>query len=285
MLLSHCSSVSVFDTVVKVHTLIGVISVVYIIMLLAVIFYCLQRYYRTYIPKCQLWQYLQYLEISMKEALQNFKKSQAYQAKFTQAMAHEIQTPLTIIRGHIETNPHLQFPALIPAIERIVRCMNSAVFFSSLDIEQPSIRNTLSLAKLIQDSLENHQYYIDQKHITLHQHIAADITLIGNPITLELAFSNIISNAIKYIGTGKKCITITARQSIHYIYISIKDTGKGMDEHTQAQLFDPFSKKGDSSGFGIGLSLVKKIVDHHDGSISVESILHKGTTVTLQFAR
>jgi signal transduction histidine kinase len=100
---------------------------------------------------------------------------------------------------------------------------------------------------------------------------------------LQRVFSNLLDNALKY-SREKGLITITTQHTDQYIMVKIKDRGTGIASKDLPYIFDPFyqghgEKRG--KGYGLGLAVVKAIVDGHGGKISVESELGEGTAVTV----
>jgi len=109
---------------------------------------------------------------------------------------------------------------------------------------------------------------------------------IADPQALERAFINILSNAYKYT-PSKKRISFTARHVGPTVRIEISDNGFGIAEDELSRVFDPFYRVRDGAtsstgGVGLGLSLVKRTIEYHNGRISLRSKRGKGTTVTIE---
>lgn len=121
-----------------------------------------------------------------------------------------------------------------------------------------------------------------------------DITLVGDDIEevavncdrslLELVWNNLISNAIKFTDAGG-IITLSLKKENGFAVVTVKDTGCGMSEETAARVFDRFYQ-GDTSrsseGNGLGLTLVKKVMNLIGGQISVQSRINEGTAITVK---
>jgi len=104
--------------------------------------------------------------------------------------------------------------------------------------------------------------------------------IFGDRLSLSEVFVNIIGNSIKYSPDGTR-VTLKADLQGNYLVVSIKDDGIGISQEDLPHIFDGFyrGKSGQAmTGHGIGLAVARQIVDAHDGSISVESELGKGTT-------
>lgn len=111
-----------------------------------------------------------------------------------------------------------------------------------------------------------------------------DIAVCYDASLLELVWNNLLSNAIKFTETGG-CISLTSQTRDNAVFVTIKDTGCGMDEETRARIFEKFYQ-GDTSraseGNGLGLALVKKVIEIIGGEITVESTLGQGTAFTVK---
>jgi signal transduction histidine kinase len=109
----------------------------------------------------------------------------------------------------------------------------------------------------------------------------------GNQVYLTQLFMNLISNAIKFCKEDP-VVNITGEVRGNNVRISVKDNGIGMDEKDADRIFDPFQRlhnQAQYEGSGIGLSICKKIIDMHSGSISVESRLGLGTTFIIELPK
>lgn len=104
----------------------------------------------------------------------------------------------------------------------------------------------------------------------------------GDPKLIERVFDNLVGNAIKFTPTNGK-ITVTAQRQAGRVYFSIRDTGRGIPKEAQSRMFEKFQQvqPGDcSGGYGLGLAVVKFIVEAHKGEIRVESEVGKGSIFT-----
>jgi signal transduction histidine kinase len=121
-----------------------------------------------------------------------------------------------------------------------------------------------------------------QKDISIKNEMT-DQFVKGNEISLVRLFVILLDNAIKY-SPEKSAVTITEKKTDGYIKVRVTDQGIGIDEKDIPKVFHRFYRsnsarsKTQASGYGLGLSIAKKIVDNHDGSIKVESEKDKGTT-------
>jgi PAS domain S-box-containing protein len=207
--------------------------------------------------------------------------------------SHEIKTPITIICGFAETLqdlPNLSNEMLHEITEKIVRtCGRLDKLVHSLltltDIEQikPSNFTKVNLILLIESCLEMIKAVHSEVIVRIHSHLKsaevfADISL------LELAVMNILENAVKYSqGAAEIDISITSSPTV--FQVEFRDRGIGISESDLPQIFERFytvdkARSRKKGGAGLGLSIVRTVVEKHLGKISVSSELGKGSTFT-----
>ena len=141
-----------------------------------------------------------------------------------------------------------------------------------------------NLSESITNQILNYETLIENKNIELECNIEEDINIISEETYLEIIWSNLISNAIKFTDNNGK-IFISLIKLNNEIIFKIKDTGCGIDSETGKNIFEKFYQ-GDTShskeGNGLGLALVKKVIDILGGQIKVESEKGIGTTFTVK---
>lgn len=126
-----------------------------------------------------------------------------------------------------------------------------------------------------------------KKHIEIQSQQPEQYSLKGDKQSLKQLFVILLDNAIKY-SSSKTTVTITTKKSDHSVSIDIADQGIGIEKKDISRIFDRFYRIDNSrtrqevSGYGLGLSIAKKIVDEHKGTLSVKSEKGKGTTFTIQ---
>ncbi|MBN1577858.1 MAG: HAMP domain-containing histidine kinase [Chitinispirillaceae bacterium] len=116
---------------------------------------------------------------------------------------------------------------------------------------------------------------------------AGPVAVTADRERLRMALSNVIDNAVNYSKPGGDPVRVTCRQDGRSVLITIRDNGIGIPEADLPFIFEPFyrvdkARRHNSAGYGLGLSLTKKVIDAHDGSISAQSIPEKGTTITIR---
>lgn len=212
--------------------------------------------------------------------------------------SHELKTPITIIRGFAEAlhdNPDLSPEIQREVTSKIVRnCNRMAALIKDLltlaDIENiPTSRlSTCHLADLA-DRCKTMLHEVFPDAIVTITQKNEDIHLIADIDLLELAIMNLIENAAKYSQRPAK-IDVSIDETDEEVIVKVSDKGIGIPQSDQEHIFDRFytvdkahSQK--MGGSGLGLSIVKTIVEKHFGTITLQSELGKGTTFTIQLPK
>lgn len=219
------------------------------------------------------------------------------QMDFVAGVSHELRTPLTVIhtagynlRGKMAHNPSQverygkliqdESGKLTSLVEQVLRFAGSE---AGRVIQEPE---PLSIESVIQDSMDSSKSIIEGSHCTIEKTIEPDLPLIlGDPMALKHALQNLLSNAAKYGTKGSNWIGIFASKATDkgraMVEIRVADHGPGIPEDEQEHIFDPFFRgqravQDQVHGTGLGLNLVKKIVEAHGGTIRVKSDPLKG---------
>jgi signal transduction histidine kinase/ligand-binding sensor domain-containing protein/DNA-binding response OmpR family regulator len=227
---------------------------------------------------------------------EKLKEMDKMKSHFFSNISHELRTPLTLIIGPAEQllnssenkTSKTRSKAILNNAQRLLKLINQLLDFSKLEsgklVLQPKAGKFNSFLKNIIYSFE---LLANQKDITLklklHQQ---DIMHEFDHDKLEKVFFNLLSNALKFTPEGGEVI-MEVNQKADIIHIKVSDTGIGIPEPALPFIFDRFYQVDGSQtrvheGTGIGLSLVKELLELHGGSITAESILHRGTTFFIQ---
>ncbi|HRZ42385.1 MAG TPA: hybrid sensor histidine kinase/response regulator [Bacteroidales bacterium] len=225
------------------------------------------------------------------------KEGKQIRFQFLQVLSHELKAPLNAVEGYLQMITNRQFGSSIEdyqeitqrAAERLKGMRN--LIMDLLDLTRfetgktPSVPQQVDIRALATAAVDLHKPYAIQKDVDIHLHTDCEVCLYGVPDELEIIFNNLISNAVKYNKKGGR-VDITICCDGRAVTMEFKDTGIGIPEDARKNLFTEFFRiktaetKG-IQGSGLGLSIVKKIVDIYKGSIEVESTPGEGSTFTL----
>jgi heavy metal sensor kinase len=211
--------------------------------------------------------------------------------QFTSDVSHELKTPLTILRGELELALHHQkstedYEILIAsALEEVVRLTNVVETLLELSrAETGQINMNLSennLSRLITDIVDDILILAELKEITVTYEIASNVIINYDQPRVHQAMLNVMENAVKYTPSGGE-IQIQLNDTTDGAEIIVSDSGVGIPEESIPFIFDRFYRVDKArshyiQGFGLGLSIVKWIVDAHNGEIFVNSKVDEGT--------
>lgn len=208
-----------------------------------------------------------------------------------QNVSHELRTPLTAISGNAELllnddnrdSRMCHAETIKTSAGRMASMLNSLLDYFRLDSRKVTIQSKPFKLSLIADTLETEfMAQVQSKHLTLTIHNHASEVVNGDKNRILSIGGNLLSNAIKFTDSG--IITLTIRYKDGVFTLTVVDTGTGISEGQRERIFEPFERLGNAAtqdGFGLGLSIVKQLVELMDGSISVESEKEKGSKFTV----
>ncbi len=217
-------------------------------------------------------------------------------SQFTSDASHELKTPLTIIRGEIEIALRKERTSeeykqtLQSSLEEILviqQTIDDLLFLAKMDDEKHFLEELLYLDEISLESIKELNNFANTKKVEIEVDIQDALELKGYPKLLKIALKNIIKNAISFSHENSKIIVSNYLKEGQTI-IEVKDFGIGIPQNEQAKVFEKFyrtdkSRNKESGGIGLGLSICKKIIDIHHGTIEIESVENKGTTVKFMF--
>jgi signal transduction histidine kinase len=233
---------------------------------------------------------------ALARALEQQRELDRLQREFIQNVSHELRTPLALIRGHAELLETGELGDLQSAqqksasvISRRTRMLSKLVddIIAVLMIEAQELkREPLSLAQLVRTSMADFQTAAETAGLTLSAEIAPDLPLVsGDSVALHRMLDNLVSNALKFT-SAKGHVTMRLFRGEDTVTLQVSDTGVGIPNDRLERVFDRFYQVDGSTtrhygGVGLGLALVKGIVEAHGGQITVASQVGQGTTFTV----
>ncbi len=223
------------------------------------------------------------------------RHTQAMQREFIQNVSHELKTPLTSIKGFLETlkediedEENLNYLAIIERnTNRLIRIIQDLFVLTRNESDAVSKFKPVNLGKMIRQVGAGLKDEINGRGVELSIEIEEDEMMVqGDLFKLEQVFINLIRNSLQYTEEGM--IHLGCFREGNKINAIVQDTGIGIPGKHLPFLFDRFyvvdkSRCRKYGGTGLGLSIVKQIVTQHSGEIGIESSVGKGTTVTIQF--
>jgi two-component system phosphate regulon sensor histidine kinase PhoR len=218
---------------------------------------------------------------------------------FVANVSHELRTPVTSIKGFVETlrdevgeaggNSVRFLEIIIKHVDRLNAIIEDLLYLSRIEEsagQKELVLETVSLLDVLSSAINECRSVAEERGIVIR--LTADRALEArlNRQLLEHAVVNLLDNAIKYSSAGSD-VEVSADRESGEIVITIRDHGLGIAEEHQSRIFERFyqvdkSRSREMGGTGLGLSIAKHIVQAHDGSISVESILKQGSTFSIR---
>jgi len=198
-------------------------------------------------------------------------------------VAHDLRTPLTRLRASAElalrqnTDPAAAREALADCVEESERVLSMlGTLMDMAEAEAGTMRlerRPFDLCRLIREVADMYQYVAEEKKIRVGTELPESCEASVDPDRMRQAFGNLLDNAIKYT-EGGGTVTISAGQNNGHATVRFRDTGMGIPEEEQGRIWDRLYR-GDKSrsqrGLGLGLSVVKAVVQAHQGTVTVAS--------------
>ncbi len=216
---------------------------------------------------------------------------------FIANVSHEMKTPLAVMQNYgtllqapdLPEEKRIEYAKTITdASRRLADMMTNILKLNRLENQQiyPN-PTTFDLGEQLCESLLQYESVWERKNIEIETDIAEGVLVSADTELLSLVWNNLFSNAFKFTEDGGK-VTLTLAADEEYATVKIADTGCGMSAEVGAHIFEKFYQ-GDTShatqGNGLGLALVKRVVDIMQGEIGVESAVGVGTTFTVRIRR
>jgi len=248
------------------------------------------------VGKEQIDEEMKYLVDAFNDMISRLESSFSAVSDFSSHVAHELKTPLTIIKGESDIalrreRGREEYKEAIVTIseesERMLNVIEDLLLLTRLDFPERALSfERVDLVDLLRDLYEQNRSLRRKKRISMHLNVPADhIYVQGNSLHIRRLFINLLDNAVKYTGENGR-IDIDATVLNEKVMVRISDTGEGITQEDLPKIFNRFyrstsSRKQGIAGTGLGLSIVKSIVDVHHGSVEVVSTPGKGSSFTI----
>lgn len=213
--------------------------------------------------------------------------------KLMLAITHDFKAPLGSIMGYTELLSRLTederqrfyLDNMKSSSEHLLKLVSDLLDFHRLDLNKAEVnRVTFNPSQLFDEIYVSFEPLTAAKGLTLQCHIAPELNgrYISDPLRLRQIVNNLLSNAVKFTRQGK--ITLTATYDASRLTVTVADTGKGMATEDRERIFQEFTRLSGAQGeegFGLGLSIVNKLVILLEGTIDVQSTLGEGSCFTV----
>jgi len=217
---------------------------------------------------------------------------------FVANVSHELKTPLTVVRGYVEMvqttdhalDPYWQkiFATVESQVSRMDRLVEQLLVLSRVEINiDQDDKQLINMPKLIHALINDSQWLNQEREHTIIHDIDESLAIEGIDNELKSACSNLISNAIGYTPKGGK-ISITWKRDENKAKFSVKDNGPGIRPEHVVRITERFfrvdkSRSRDTGGSGLGLSIVKHVLNHHNAELEIKSKWGQGSEFIICF--
>ena len=234
---------------------------------------------------------------SVNKMAQELSGVETLRTDFIANVSHEMKTPLAVMQNYgtmlqhpeLDEEKRIEYAkAITDSSRRLADMMTNILKLNRLENQQIFPQTTeYDLGEQLCECLLQYENIWEQSYIEIETAIEEDIHVKADAELLSLVWSNLFSNAFKFTEPGGK-VSLSLTANDRYAIVKIKDTGCGMSQEVGAHIFEKFYQ-GDTShstqGNGLGLPLVKRVMDIMQGEISVESTVGAGSTFTVKLRR
>ncbi|GED32437.1 ATP-binding protein [Brevibacillus centrosporus] len=229
------------------------------------------------------------------QLIQSLQNQEDLRKRLTSDIAHELRTPLNTLLAQTEgmidgiweaTPEHLE--ATRSEVLRLIRIVSDLDQVIQAEAGALSIsRDAVDLSKVVASTLDAMNTVFQQKEISLTSSIHPASWIVGDEQRLAQVFSNLLTNSLKHTSKGGE-VMVSVINKGEFIEVNVTDNGRGISHKDLPFVFERFyrgdrSRNRESGGIGLGLTIVKGIVEAHQGEVQINSNEGKGTTVTVSF--
>lgn len=236
------------------------------------------------------------LSKTLNEMLERLDASFRQMRQFSADASHELQTPLTILKGELEVGLRASrspgeyreiLASSLEEVDRIDRLVDGLLMLHRAEAGMLRMdRREVDLDRLVDDIVRSLELLAGERSIELVRGVVEPVAIPGDPERLRRMLLNLVENAVKYTGPGGR-VEISLKREGDGASLSVSDTGIGISEEDRQRIFEPFYRSSDARsmadrGTGLGLSIARSIAAAHGGSIRVESRPGRGSTFIVQ---
>lgn len=213
-----------------------------------------------------------------------------------ETVAHDLRTPLTRIRGTAElalqegglpadSNAREALATTVEETDEVLRMLNTLMDITEAESGVLRLqREEVSLRSLLTDVVDLYEFVAEERGVSLELDASVSLAIEGDPVRLRQVVANLVDNAIKYTPAGGR-VWLEARPAEDALEIRVCDTGVGISPEEQERVWDRLYRgtpSRENRGMGLGLSLVRAVVEAHEGRVTLESTPGEGSTFTIR---
>ncbi|MNL12792.1 Swarming motility regulation sensor protein RssA [compost metagenome] len=237
---------------------------------------------------------LEPMQAALNRMLAQIQEVMGRERRFIADAAHEMRTPLAVLRIHAENlmeagsdeDRRASLEHLIAGVDRTSRLVNQLLTMARIEPEagvQPPA--PIDLAATVRDSLIQLTPWLLSKNLELVFGVSDNIGLVRvDPAAIDIALNNLVTNAANF-SPPQGVIAVTLSETENGYELSVEDEGPGINEKDRHRLFERFYSRGNVQGAGLGLTIVQAIADRVGGQIRLENRSPTGLRATLEIGR
>jgi sensor histidine kinase len=231
------------------------------------------------------------------EMLNSLENSYTREKQFSSDVSHELRTPVSVILTESQYSLEYadtveeakdSFSVIQRQAKRMSELINQIMELSKIEKQTVIELQKINFSETMEKILEDYKNLLSEKNIKVSKNIEQNIFINADKVMIERLLDNLLNNAMKFT---KDKINVKLYSENENCVMEIEDNGIGIPEEDKKLIWDRFYQVNDSrnkkvnKGFGLGLSLVAKIIEQHNASIDVESELNKGTKFIAKFIK
>ena len=243
------------------------------------------------------------MRVILKASAEDKMQSDVEEKELIRNISHDLKTPLTAIKGYVEglmdgvaDTPEKRekyLKTIFNKVSDMDKLIDELTIYSRIDTNRiPYVFKKIHVKDYFDDCYEEIGTELEARGIEVAyvNHISDDVVIMADAEQMKRVINNIISNCVKYVADRSPYIKMSVSDNEDEVSIDIEDNGKGISEKNLSKIFERFyradaSRNSTVGGSGIGLAIVKKIVEDHNGQIWAESTENIGTTMHLKFRK
>ena len=237
------------------------------------------------------------MRLKLKETAEESVRSETESKELISNISHDLKTPITAIKGYVEgiMDGVASSPEKLDKYIRTIyvkandmdKLIDELTIYSKIDTNRiPYTFSKIDISEYFDDCINELGIELESKGIMLNfsNYLEGSVTVIADSEQLKRVINNIVSNSVKYMDKSKSIINVRLKDVGDYVQIEIEDNGKGIAAKDMPYIFDRFyradsSRNSAQGGSGIGLAIVKKIIEDHGGNIWATSKEGVGTVM------